>query len=201
MTEIARKSIEARDRQQAVDAFKNHTITKESEGRWLLQGKDKDGTYTWNMAVEVIALEGKRLFVGGDIDDVVFAYGPRDPVQRVSWMGAHSSDMRYVAEKARIGSGHDFAEWDAVVAHEDLEELKEHVVDEEAYEEALEACDETEFFDLANTAFGPDGWELLQGIGSVLSSRIVHAHAAVERLHSLLEARGAYLVKTEASYE
>lgn len=178
-------------RDRAAKAFANHVITKQSDRRWLLQRMHADGRPDWTMAGEVIALEGSAIYVGGDIDHVLFAYGPEDPIARLRWMGECKDLGYYVAQKARIGTGRELVDlWDEDVAREQLieylEDGAERVVDKGELDYALEAETREHFYDRACKALGCDAWEVVGHVGQVLAPRVIYAHAALARLCSLL---------------
>lgn len=194
-----RRAYLSRTVKDAEKSFATHIITKRSEGRWLLQRIHKDGRPEWTFAAEVIALENNALFVGGDIDHVVFAYGPPDPVRRVHWMGMCNDLEYYVEQKAKIGSanGARTERWVADVMKEELEAFRQQLreeefddedVDDYAYQEALNSYEQSEFLNAATEAFSkiPDAWESYGGMGLVLSPTIIYAHAALKRLSTIL---------------
>ncbi len=196
-----------RHRQQAAKAFAGHQITKRSDGRWLLQQSHPDGAPDWTMAAEVICLEANSIYVGGDIDGAVFAYGPRDFIQRIRWMGECNDLGYYVAQKARIGSPRhqsSVTEWNQDIAAQELQawlaDLKKEdpLVDQDdrfdscQWERALSADHEHEFVSAAYDAFHGDFdiGEALCGMGKVLSPAVIYAHAALARLCLLLRREG-----------
>ena len=189
-----------RHRQQAAKAFERHVITKRSEGRWLLQTIHADGRPDWTMAAEIIALENAAIYVGGDISHIIFAYGPKDPIGRLRWMGECSDLGYYVAQKARIGmggrgdGGDVTVVWDYDVAKE---ELFEHVAETpDPYEGSgpedvwrqVSADDQHEFLDNYREAFPDDDMDGIYSMGEVLAPRVIYAHAAIARLCVLLRA-------------
>lgn len=182
---------------QAAKAFSRHVITKRGDDhrRWLLQRLYPDGKPDWTFAAEVIVLEGGGLFVGGDIDHVVFSWGPPDPVARLRWMGECRDLDYYVRQKARIGTRDRQCVdvWESSVA---CEELKQHVADyddalkdEEALQDALRADTQQDFLDSAYKALGGDAcdaWDVVHDMGEVLAAPVIYAHAALARLCALL---------------
>jgi hypothetical protein len=203
VTNLRTKHME-RHRTQAAKAFSGHSITKQSEGRWLLQRSYPDGRRDWTMAAEIICLEARSIYVGGDIDGAVFAYGPLDPVDRVRWIGECDDLGYYVAQKARIGSPRHpecVDEWNEDLAHQELmaffDEVKaqdpELVHDANRFdgyrlECALSAESRHEFLTEAYSAFHGDFdiGEAMCGMGVVLSPSVIYAHAALARLCVLL---------------
>lgn len=103
MTDLRAQHVETH-RLQAAKSFSRHAITKRSEGRWLLQQSYPDGKRDWTMAAEIICLEANAIYVGGDIYGATFAYGPRDPVARVRWIGECTDLGYYVAAKKLIAA-------------------------------------------------------------------------------------------------
>lgn len=201
MGEALRAQHLERNRQQAAQVFANHCITKASDRRWLIQKRYPDGKPDWTFAAEIIALEGAAIYVGGDIDHVVFAHGPSDPISRLRWMGECNDLAYYVRQKARIGSPrhHDCIDvWDEEIAHEELRayvaELRAeddeppHGIDEERLAAALSAESREHFLDYATQAFPgwPDSWESIGDMGMVLCPSVIYAHAALARLCVLL---------------
>jgi hypothetical protein len=198
---IAERHME-KHRKAAAKAFERHTITKRSEHRWLLQRAYEDGKLDWTMAAEVIALEEPAVYVGGDIDHVIFGYGPRDAVARLRWMGECKDLGYYVAQKARIGMGGrgdgDVTKaWILDVAEE---EFKAHVAENADYYDGespddvwdrVGADDQREFLENYRDSFPDDDMEGIYNMGEVLAPRVIYAHAALARLCVLLRAEEA----------
>lgn len=204
MGEALRAQHLERHRHQAAKAFATHRITKQCDRRWLIQQLYEDGKPDWTYAAEIIVLEGGAIYVGGDIDHVVFSCGPSDPIARLRWMGECNDLAYYVRQKARIGSPRymDCIDvWDSEVAYEELrayvEELREEFespdIDEEHLESALSAESREYFLDYATQAFPgyPDSWESIGDMGMVLCPSVIYAHAALARLCMLLRAAEA----------
>jgi len=197
------------DRDLAEDArraYKDHLIRKQSPGRWLLQRQYTDGKWagSWDSSfyTEIICLEGGQLFVGGDIDHTIFAYysDSTDFEARLRWIGKHSVDS-YIVEKACIGTGRELIEiWDQDQAEKDVtwrveylrkhdqEDGTDHSVEIDEYEYLLayfpnnehEVCNK--IYDIEPSS-APD----LFPIGMTTSPRVYFAHAAIQRLLTLLE--------------
>lgn len=196
-----------RHRLQAERAFAQHLISKTGDRRWLLQRLHEDGKPTWTFAAEVIVLEGGGLFVGGDIDFVVFAYGPADPIARIRWLGECDDLEYYVAQKARLGAreSQHVLTWDSSVATEELRAFHDMLVEEEGhplvhgdfhldeFEQALFEENHVDFLSCAVKAFPgyPDAWESIGDMGMVLHPAVIYAHAALARLCALLRAPAA----------
>lgn len=183
--------------------FSNHIITKRSaDGRRYVLQRLESGKKLWIYAAEIVVLESREIYVGGDIDYTIFGYGPTDPLERLRWMGECDDIGYYVAQKARIGSGSEIVDiWDRNIA---IEELKTYIAsllesgnkpedvieDEDFLEEAFAADSKEEFFDAAYKALTSDydSWESLASMGVVLAPRVIFAHAAIARLCKLLRA-------------
>ena len=200
-------------RDDAIRAFKDHHLIEDDRvnGKWFLARKYEDGSTRGDMATEIISLRNGRLFVGGDINDCVFAYfgGHRDAtpeqknVGKVAWIGNHEG-FGYIQEKAGIGmtdNGKLTEVWEADIARlqikaflKDLEEEKEDY-SEIAYEKKKEAFKEAiglledgpevmgrHLYD----SLGYDDMESLFDIGQVISPRVMYAWAACRRLCELI---------------
>ena len=182
-----------------------HVISKRSEGRWLLQRPHEGGGWDWTFAAEVIALAGGALYVGGDIDHMIYAYGPKDPIARVHWLGALTDLGYYVAQKARIRmcrARDTVDEWDSATAHEELRahvaENPEELENEEALEEACAQETREMFLNHATKALeGHDAWETVAEMGERLSPAVIYSHAALARLSRLLSEEAKTQKKTE----
>lgn len=182
-----------RHRRQAAEAFSRHAITKHDDRRWLLQRMHADGKPEWVYAAEIIVLEGGSLYVGGDIDHVVFACGPHDPMARLRWIGECRDLGWYVAQKARIGmGGRDGVDvWDGAIAAQELRrwlrENPEELEDPDALDDACGADERNDFYDAAIRAIREgDAHEIVGPMGEVLAPRVIYAHAALARLCELL---------------
>lgn len=122
--------------ESARSQFMQHQIRREEHGRWLLQQRHKDGGWDWNMAAEIVALwDDKSLFVGGDIQNLVFSYGPKDIDERLRWIGDSGDIMHYVHEKASIGTGSSIADgWVPEVAgyilDREIDERRKQMLDD-----------------------------------------------------------------------
>ena len=102
---VNREEHDIKAKESALKAFTRHQISRSSEGRWLLQRPDPKGGWEWNMAAEIIGLVNSALYVGGDVQTMVFAYGPDSPEGLVRWIGGTSDVGYYVRQKASIGMG------------------------------------------------------------------------------------------------
>jgi len=193
----------------ATRAYSKHEIKKSSEDRWLIQQRHKDGGWDSNMWTEIIALHHKGLLVDGDIDPVVFRYGPANPEARVRWMGNRKyAHDHYFREKASIGMGgrfHDITEvWDQGVAADDLRAMETRFLGKDEdwpMEPNQKAADEVAhvrecYLDDGRHAVLHKLYEIdevdseeLAGIGMVTAPRLYWAHGALARLAKLLDAR------------
>lgn len=201
--------------------YEKHVIVEEGEGRWLLKsprekgGDDPKYRWEWAMWTEVICLHGTGILVDGDIDPVVFRFGPADPIARVHWMGRrkHAWDS-YFREKACIGmGGRGFGtcleEWRPEIAICDVEEEIKQLTDADTVDprpetvKMIEALRHDVIEPLKNSygeysqeefcreLYGVlDDCEYLDRYGTVPSQRMFTAHAALARLSVLLEPRG-----------
>jgi len=185
---------------QAREAFAKHAISKQSEGRWLLRQPD-----TSTFWFEVVVLAGGHLLVHGDIQAVVFGHyhahkdaTPADAArQMVFWMAQRSyPDDGYFIEKASIGGTADETIWtyDEDVLRTEIEALVREAAD--AHPDTLQGLQD------ALDSVGVDSleetqhmvWEALDGDtesiphGRRISSAMIYAHAALQRLASLLDA-------------
>lgn len=83
-------------------------------------------TYTPPSISEVLILNDRRIFVGGETEDCIYGYGPSGSEEDlVRWIGTHQ-EYDYVWEKARIGmndGGKLTTEFSASVA---LHQVNEH---------------------------------------------------------------------------
>jgi hypothetical protein len=189
---------------QAREAFRKHVIRQRSEGRWLLQARRQDGGWDWTMAAEVISLYGGCLFVGGDIDHVVFGYCSHtsNHERKLRWMGECTDIDYYVAQKARIGmvgtecvdvfdpneAEDTVKDWLRETRKErddwDPESTDELIV---CLEELVESMPDTEG-EIWQELWRVDP-DFAQDTGSlkVVSARVYYAHAALARLCQLLD--------------
>jgi len=194
MFEESAQTLLERTVKQCQQAFVKHVITKTSDRRWLIQRLYDDGKPDWTYAAEIICTEGNGIFVGGDIYPMIFAYGPKDPVERLYWMGTSTDIGYYVAQKAAIGMGRRITEeWNSDVAHF---EVKKHmaaapedypILDQDAFEDAMQTSDHESFMDYMVKACGNAVYEWIDNVGMVLTGTVICAHAAITRLCELLD--------------
>ena len=192
-------------------SFEKHEIVKWSEGRWLLK---QPGTSTFWF--EVVVLAGGYLLVHGDIQAVMFGcYHANEnnlPTttarQMVLWMGTRKRpDDGYFIEKAGIGGTADETIWtyDEDTLREEIADLIKEVSDGEVDEDdevdsrkhdRREELEEilTRVGDVSLEEIQSQVYDALEGDaesiprGKLLSSSMVYAHAALQRLTKLLEA-------------
>lgn len=163
--------------------FETHKITFRGKTRWVMQ-KPTGGS---DMLTEVIALECGQLYVGGDIDTVIFARNYSEGKERVHWLGQHDLDY-YVVEKATIGMGRAYCtEFNTECAEWDLEQLAKEY-DSYDNDKAAEIRD-------VDLSYGHDSVQLQlmdldvddpPEIGMCVCSKVAMAHAALQRLSFLL---------------
>lgn len=128
----------------AEDAFKDHSITHAEPGRWRLHAVDTLGRRKVNYATEIVYLMGGMMFVGGDIDNYIFAYysDDADGLGRARWMTTDS--IGYVMEKARIGQSNNVTTFDVEYARAQIADEMALMADQ-AKEEAEEDDPDTTF--------------------------------------------------------
>jgi hypothetical protein len=166
----------------AKESFRNHEIVKTGEDRWIIAEK-KNGYVSSTYKTEIIALYNNSIYVGGDIDVVVFSYGPPDVIERLKWIGQNNS-YRYIEEKARIGTSVHFCEIDNDVLKEDLIDLAADFPDNS--EEIMGLVDMVPDIDYIREKMHGIFQEDM-GVGKVIDSRIIFAKEALSRLCYLLD--------------
>lgn len=204
---VSRDQYHKRFMDRASREFVNHGIARRTgDDRWLLQRRHPDtDKFDWTMSAEVVCLAGGRLYVGGDIFPVIFAYCSDPGIQRVRWMGGTTDLNYYVAQKASLGFGGDelVSTYSAEVARSDLDDLAHEFQEirechpddpmlvsiREAHRFADEGHQELYRFlrSEADRHEVPDFMEERYGLGKVLSPRIYYAWAALARLIQLLD--------------
>lgn len=200
--------------ERAIEAFANHELVDNREDRWRIARRDKDGRLTNIHYAEIVSLWGGRIYVGGDIDDCVFAYYGDHPDHRskLRWMGRCNDVGYYVRQKASIGlsdGGKLVDEFDAQVAEDDLDfHMNEMIAsldptqveegDAQDIKEVFERAKELVHDDphelrtyLYNELHDSDAWEWLGELGNIVSHRVIYAWAALRRLCELLDAEDA----------
>lgn len=189
--------------------FADHVLEGEAywdEGRgarWVVR---QPGTYIYY--AEIIAGAGGSLVVHGDIDVVRFAHcgDHSDAWNRLRWMG-HCTDIDYyVAQKASIGRACEAEQYDEDVAKAYLREMirdereamreaeeedrKRHAATIEAYKDALDHTEnQTE---MLSVLWHHGEYEYPTGLGMRTATRVLYAHAALNRCVSLLWEKYGY---------
>lgn len=196
--------------EDARNSFAKHQIVESSHGRWLVK---QPGTSTFWF--EVIVLAGRKLLVHGDISPVIFAYfhaneklsAEDNALATVHWMAVRGRpDDHYFVEKAMIGSN----TADTVYTHDD-DTLSEEIQDlikqasegegdgdgavdskkrdlREALEHALDMVGDSTHEEVQREvyeALNGDGESVPSG--KIVSTTMVFAHAALQRLDTLLK--------------
>ena len=194
----------------ARNSFAKHRITESSHGRWLVK---QPGTSTFGF--EVVVLAGGKLLIHGDINAVIFAHfhpNQHDSAEDnasacVHWMASRKRpDDHYFIEKAKIGSDSDDTVWtrDDDTLREETQDLikqeSEGEVDEdgavdskkrdrrEALEHALNMIGSSTHEEVQREVYEAldcDGESVPQG--KIVSTTMVYAHAALQRLDVLLK--------------
>jgi hypothetical protein len=193
----------------AKEAFGQHVIAREDSGRWLLK-QPNNGSHFWT---EIICVEGRGLYIDGDIEPVVMRYGPTDFEARVRWMASRKDGGdSYFVEKASIGMGGrgvDVEMWESQIARDDLRDFLvdneyavfesdggwKHHPDHPRFDidalydlTRLLRHDEASQTDMIR-ALVDMGVEEPYRIGVVPAPRLFYAHAALARLDALLQER------------
>lgn len=176
-------------RLRAKQTYANHVLRSRGEDRWLLQRQRKDGGWTSEFATEIIALYNSSLYVGGDIDVVVFSYGPKDVQSRLRWLV--DSGVDYLTQKAAIGMGgrEKVTEYDSVQARRDLREISEYEEWEpQDQEDILDCLDNVENREYVLRNLPHACWDLGIGdLGMVTCTEVFYAQAALARLCEILD--------------
>jgi hypothetical protein len=198
-----RQRLDKRDselKQQAIQAFQNHVIRKrEGERCFLLQSPHKDGGWEGNMAAEIFLGFMSYIYVGGDIDGLIFGHGPQNIRQRIAWMGGTEDVSYYVRQKAAIGmSGRGVIDtWDSDLA---VAEVRSYLADfhGEEYADLREAVEDVlsnrpgcyeELYQNLSDAIPSSHNSFLDdfgAVGYVTSHRVYCCWGAIRRLHLLL---------------
>lgn len=190
--------------------YSEHVIAERSENSWYIK---KPGTS--NLATEIVALRHGLLYVGGDVDTVVFGNyydRPSNFESRVHWLGGKQTFTSYVEEKARIGMGsHDaIYEYDSQKADEDIariiQEYREMIEDEpdnaSEYQEVIDNLEDIYTSDgnammlyHAISEAGVSSVYDYNGLGEVVRFCVIRAWAALNRLSTLLAQEPALRAK------
>jgi hypothetical protein len=206
-----REEYERNMARMATEAFQGHQIARRSEGRWFLARPaasgwdDPNKRWDWCMATEVIAdLWGGGMFVGGDIDHVIFRHYNGPPEARVRWMGSSRKGATdcYLVEKAIIGTGRELVEvYQGDIAHSDLVQLQKEIGEDEegrgkkkgpvleAIESIKRCCYDMGRDEVIRDLLATDYFEgeEIYDTGMVVAPRVFHAHAALRKLCDLLD--------------
>lgn len=192
---------------QARQTFATHVFRfrDDEHHHWVLGRPPGDG---WGNAysAEIVALRFGMLYVGGDIDTVVFGQANARGVELVRWIGGTEDVGYYVLQKASIGMGdtyrHLTTSWSWEACEVDVRELAGQVDDErlsKAISSLLEAVDEVgepegreAFLNAAYDALAAhdenmDAMGCFGDLGVRIAWRVVYAHAALRRLLELLQ--------------
>lgn len=199
--------------EQAAEAFSRHQIRRQGDGRWLIQRKyDDDNGWSSTFATEVISLYGGELYVGGDIDFVIFGYysDTSSHTDKLDWMGRCNDFGWYINQKATIGTGRKLIEVYDDDAARDY--VRQWLADEREAEQAedREASLSLQLDDLLSNDHGrvhsrvpwEDRHQLIEhlhdelgydvmseryDIGMVIAPRVYYAYAALRKLCDLLD--------------
>lgn len=175
-------------RADAEQVYANHVLYSSGEDRWLLRRQRDDGSYTSEFSTEIVALYNSSLYVGGDIDVVVFSYGPKDVQSRLRWL--IDAGPGYLSQKASIGmGGRDLVmEYNEEIALRELRDLlkEEHWSDDERFwlEGCIENVSDQQYVE---HNLPHEAWELLDTLGMVTQRKVFYAQAALARLCELLD--------------
>lgn len=177
------------------EGFKNHSIKSYKHGAWVIASKNKDGSWNSHLMTAIVVLPMGFLYVGGDIDTVVFGrHHHKTPVGAARWIGEAGLD--YAAEKAAIGMGGDLHwERDPRKAAEAIRGMAEEwELDVSAWATLAEIAHnvETEMIsvemaeeEIADLQWHDNVYEYYP-LGKTVSDRVVMAHAACKRLCELI---------------
>lgn len=199
---------------EAAESFATHRVREAGHARWLIMKPHADGGWDNIFWTEIVVLEGGHLLVHGDTDCVMFGIHPEAPLRGgreswravVRWMGCRKRpDDHYFLEKAHIGMGGDALtevydpesmreDIDGLIAdyRRDLDDLEpeakaEHLSVIEALEEERGNIGERPPDAIRESIYDviEDSESLPEG--TVVSTRMVYAHAALQRLVALFE--------------
>lgn len=195
MSELLRVSEEkfAKEMEDIASWYKDHQVVREGEGRWLLK---RPGTNEeW---CEVAALARGTLLVHGDHDHVLFGHNLdcECPEDLVHWMARDRPDNGYFLEKARIamGSGSESLVYSLCIDkfQEELEDMGDD--NRDLYDELDDIRSDANSSSVEDIPFlQREIMELSSyendGVpeGRVVSTRMIHAWAILNRLSALLK--------------
>ena len=184
----------------AKSSFENHDIVAESDNWWAIS-KSNSSQYATTIFADPLGY----LYVNGDIDPIIFGIykDSHDPIDIVHWIGSHEID-KYIIQKAKIGTQCENAiyNYDRDIAIAEVKERFEYLknndydldfTDKEDFEYMLSGlklgnivpheASRILFEQIENTDF----LEGIEDVGKVVSSRLIYAHAAVNKLSGLLK--------------
>lgn len=176
-------------------SYGEHQILERGPGYWIC-GRPGSNQYKF----EVRSLLFGALYVGGDIDHMIFAQytDSSDPERKLRWIGEHNSLDYYVAQKASIGMGSDTYVWtyDSRAA---IEEYREALQDPELTGDQIDALNAA----IKSTAANEAREEVIRALyeseafhphdidpqaGKVTSVRLIYAWQAAKKVVELLDA-------------
>lgn len=200
--------------QQAAEAYAEHRVREAGHGRWLIMKPHADGGWDNIFWTEIVVLDGGHMLVHGDADCVMFGVHPGLPLRGgrdawrgvVRWMGSRKRpDDHYFMEKAQIGMGSDALTltYDVSAMHEDItsiiDDYRKDLDDAEpdvkkswteiieSLEEERQNLDERSPDEIRGAIYNIiDDCERLPS-GTVVSTRMIYAHAALQRLVALFD--------------
>jgi len=205
-----RALFERDEMQRAEKAYARHEIktTGACGLRWTIVEK-VEGGWSSNLWAEIVVLSGGSLLVHGDFEPCLFSgFSGGTTRQHVGWIGGHS-DVDYPCGKASIGlGGSEFAEelnaevlradiaermesWEERTGEKIPEEIRDAFV--EASERAEDVTHQEELRAIVVDLIDAEAIdsEEASSMGVVSSNRVIMAHAALRRLHTLLAAAEA----------
>jgi len=177
-------------------SYAEHRILERGPGYWICGRSPGSNQHKF----EVRSLLFGALYVGGDLDHMIFAQytDSPDPERKLRWIGEHASIDYYVAQKAAIGMGNDACVW-TYEPRATVEAYRQALEDPEltnAQRDALNAAIEA-------TAAHQDREEVIRALyesdafhphdidtqaGKVPSPRLIYAWQAVKKVVELLDA-------------
>lgn len=201
MSQTSRELRDARTQsiiKQAREAFKNHEIVEEGD-RWWFLAERVNGKALSTYATSVFCDHFGCIYVGGDIDTVVYGYYSdySDPKKRLKWIGQCEDLEYYVNQKAALGLGNRAltTSFDSNIA---IAEIKEYTNEVDLNPDNKEAL--IDIIQLIRDGNSPEyiysymqdhiDYELLEELtqlGAVISSRVIYAWVALGKLCELLE--------------
>jgi hypothetical protein len=190
------------------NAYKNHELIDRGD-RWfhLARRYPDTGQVDSYCATDIFCGHFGEIVVGGDVDTMVFAhYGDsRDIERRLKWIGRCKDLEYYVAQKASIGMTDNNAltyQFDPKIA---AAELREHMAQFDGDQRDVMNDDAKEEFDriigmvesgeahqavISHELYHSIDYDYIDELGqfgTVLSSRVIHAFVAIEKLCDLLK--------------